>query len=208
MKRFAILGLAVLLLIFTLPAMAQDDDTPTPEAATLEATSFGTDEATPAEPTADATQEATPLPSATPLPTATHLPTATPLPTLTALPTLTPIPDFTPTPVPSGGGEGGTGGGGEASITLTWWQIIAGIFLAMSGGGIIGIVGLGRLAVRLREDRVTLASIEYAAKSLSPEMAKFLFTLFVSGKQVSELGEEIFDGVPISSKVVPGKPGA
>lgn len=91
----------------------------------------------------------------------------------------------------------------DPAIALKWWQVLAGLATAFGAGGIIGIAGVGTVAMRVKNDRATMTAIEELAKSVPADVAKSMLALARSGKAIAEVTEEVFDGVPVGSKPAP-----
>lgn len=91
-------------------------------------------------------------------------------------------------------------GSDDPAITLKWWQVIAGLFTAAAGGGLIGIAGFGVLATRIRNDAATMSAIEGLAKSVPADVVKVILDTAKSAQAIAGVLEEAFDGVPVSSK--------
>lgn len=95
-------------------------------------------------------------------------------------------------------------GSADPTITLKWWQVIAGLFTAAAGGGLIGIAGFGVLATRIRNDAATMSAIEGLAKSVPADVVKVILDTAKSAQAIAGVVEEAFDGVPATSKTAGG----
>lgn len=92
------------------------------------------------------------------------------------------------------------GASDDPVITLKWWQVIAGLFTAAAGGGLIGIAGFGVLATRIRNDTATMSAIEGLAKSVPADVVKVILDTTKSTQAIAGVIEEAFDGIPVASK--------
>lgn len=91
----------------------------------------------------------------------------------------------------------------DPAITLKWWQVIAGLFTAAAGGGLIGIAGFGVLATRIKNDAATMKAIEGLTESVPANVVKAILETARSTQAIADVVEEAFDGIPAASKVSP-----
>jgi len=101
----------------------------------------------------------------------------------------------------------------DATVTLSIWQILAGLFAAVALGGIGGIAGAGVIAVRLMNNQATMKAIEDLGNSVPQKHADQVLS-FATGFQaivadfkgsldaVVLLTQKALDHVPESEKQV------
>ena len=120
-----------------------------------------------------------------------------------AEPTAAATSDAAVTDTDSGNTSNDNAGSADPAITLKWWQVLAGIALAFGGGGLVGIAGVGVLAVRIKNDKATMTAIEGLANSVPAHVVKLILDTTRSTQAIAGVVEEVFDGVPIASKPAP-----
>jgi hypothetical protein len=114
--------------------------------------------------------------------------TSTPVATVEA----TPVPETPPAP------------SNDNLITVSVWQIVAGLAGAFSIGGLTVGTALGVLASRLRKNPETMAAIEALGKSTPESTIKLILGLTnrvqYAAEEVGGLVRETFDGKPARDK--------
>ena len=92
----------------------------------------------------------------------------------------------------------------DALITVSVWQIVAGLAAAFSVGGLTVGTALGVLASRLRKNPETMAAIEALAKSTPESTVKLILTFTnrvqYAAEEVGGLIREALDGEPARDK--------
>lgn len=100
--------------------------------------------------------------------------------------------DNAPAPLPQG------------TVLVTVTEIFLGLITAASAGGLVGVMGIGVLADRLRRNEVTIAAIEKLGDQVPPETANKVIDLAnqvqSSVDSVAKLLSEALDKIPAASK--------
>lgn len=90
------------------------------------------------------------------------------------------------------------------TVLLSVGQIIIGAIAIFGAGGVISVAGVGLLAMRLRQDKTTIAAIEKLGDSVPPETAKHIMDLSgqfnKSVNEITLLVTEALDRIPAVEK--------
>jgi hypothetical protein len=88
----------------------------------------------------------------------------------------------------------------DPTITLSVWQAVTGVVLAVLSGGALTIAGVGVLVERVRKDNETMTAIERLGDSVPRELAEKMLDFSGALRSISAMMQETFDGVPVTQK--------